>query len=244
MPEAGHNNPPSMIETATETMRDISAWMAEAPVIETEESAREAKLYLDRGKLGLKDLDDERDSKVRPLNERVKEINAQYKPIKEDLSVVVGLLGVRIAQFIAAERAKREEIAAEAARRAAEAEQRARDAEQAECESITSADSGELGVDVAASTQAANQAFRVFEKLAHQAAIADRETHVKIGGGFSRAVSLRQKETLVVTDVVIAVEDLGHTKDIDEAIIKSARAYRKLHNKLPNGVESHIREEI
>ena len=240
----GHNNPPDMTITATEVMKDLSDWMAENPVIQTEESAREGKTYLDRAKLCLKDLDDERDGKVRPLNEQVKEINGYYRSSKEDLSSVVGVLSVRITQFITAERERREEIAREAIRVASEAEIRAREAERVERDSIESANNGELGIDVAANTQTANEAFRDYEKASHQAQIAERDTKVKVGGGFSRAIGLRQKETLQVTDLASALRALGPTEDIKEAIIKSARAYRKLNGKLPDGVVSETREEI
>lgn len=242
--QQGHNNPPSMIETAGETTRDLSDWMAENPVIQSEESAREAKVFIDRGKLCLKDLDDERDGKVRPLNEKVKEINASYKPAKETLTTVVGHLGLRVAQFITAERIRREEVAQEATRVAAEAERRAREAEQRERENVESASSGELGVDLAASTQEANAAFRDFEVAARRAAIADKDTNVKIGGGFTRAISLKKKETLSVYDAQDAIRIMGATEEIKEAIIKSARAYRKLNGKLPDGVESEISEGI
>lgn len=240
----GHNNPPSMIDTAGDTTKDLSDWMAEHPVVQTEEEAREAKVFIDRGKLCLKDLDDERDGKVRPLNERVKEINASYKPAKENLTTLVGLLGIRVAQFMRDERERREKIAQEAARVAAEAEQRAREAERVEQENIASANSGELGVNLVESTEAANQAFRDFEVASRQALIADKETHVKISGGFSRAISLKKKETLSVTNGELALRSIGLTEDIQEAIIKSARAYRKLNGHLPRGVESEITEGI
>lgn len=239
----GHNQPPSMIEVTGETMRDISAWLAENVQI-TEDTAKDAKVFLDRGKLALKDLDDERDGKVRPLNEKVKEINNQYRPAKEDLSSVVGLLSVRITQFIAAERTKREEIAREAARIAEEAEQRAREAERIERESIESANSGELGIDVAAGVEAANEAFRDFEKADRALAIALKAQHVKVAGGFTRAVSLRQKETLVISSARIALDAMGVTPDIEAAILKSARAWRKATGDLPSGIEATYTEEI
>lgn len=242
--QQGHNNPPSMIEAAGETTKDISDWMAENPVIQSEESAREAKVFIDRGKLCLKDLDDERDGKVRPLNEQVKEINASYKPARETLTTLVGLLGIRVVKFMRDERERREKIAQEAARVAAEAEQRAREAERVEQENIASANSGELGVYLAASTEAANQAFRDFEVALRQALIAEKETHVKIGGGFTRALGLKKKESLSVTNGELALRSVGLTDEIAEAICKAARAYRKLHGTLPDGVESTITEGV
>ena len=233
-----------MTVTAAETMRDLSDWMAEHPVVQSMEEAREAKVYIDRGKLCIKDLEDERDGKVRPLNEQVKEINATYKAPKEALSTVVNLLADRIAEFLAAERERREEAAREAARIAQEAEQRAREAERLEQEAVESANTGELGVDVASHVLAADESFKDFERASRKAALAEKETHVKVSGGFSRAISLRQKETLIVTNPVVALNEIGMTEDIREAIVKSARAYRKLRGRLPAGVSAEFREEL
>lgn len=242
--DIGHNQPPGMIDTAAETAKDISRWMAEMPVIETEEAARDAKLLLDRGKLCIKDLEDERDGKVRPLNEQVKEINEAYKGPRTSLQTIVNILGERIVSFIRVEEQRRLAAANEAARLAAEAEERAREAERLEQDALASANSGELGVDVAAHVDAANSAFRDFEKADRAAAIAEKETHVKIGGGFSRAVSLKQKETLIVMNPVVALNEIGLTEDIREAIIKSARAYRKLRGRLPGGVSAEYTDGI
>lgn len=224
-------------------MRDISAWLSENVVI-TEESAKDAKTFLDRGKLCLKDLDDERDSKVRPLNERVKEINAGYRPAKDQLEAVLGSLSERLSDFLKEEKRKREEAAREALRIAQEAEHRAREAERLEQEAIGSASSGELGIDIAAHVVEADNAFREYGKADRALAIALKETKVKVSGGFSRAIGLRNKENLHVKNGIEALVVLGVTPDIEEAILKSARAYRKLNGKLPNGVEATYTEEI
>jgi len=239
----GHNRP-DMVSTAKETMQDISNWMSENPVIQDMETARSAKVFIDRGKLAIKDLEDERDGKVRPLNEKVAEINASYKAPKTALQAVLFELNTRTTRFIREEERKREEAAREAARIAQEAEWKAREAERLEREALESAKAGELGVDIGAHTVVADEAFREFEKAGRAAQIAERETHVKIAGGFSRAISLRQKETLIVVDASAALVELGLTEDIREAILKSARAYRKLRGKLPAGVTSEVREEL
>lgn len=240
----GGNNPPSMTETAGETMRDISAWLSEHPIIATEEDARESKVFLDRGKLALKDMDDERDGKVRPLNEQVKEINASYRPAKDQLAKVLESLTERLSNFIRDEKRKREEAAREAAKLAQEAEDRAREAERIERESIESANNGELGVDLAAHTVEADNTFREFERATRAAALAEKETKVRIGGGFSRAVGLRNKENLHVKDGFAALKVMGVTPDIAESILKSARAFRKITGDLPDGVEATYTEEI
>lgn len=243
MPGIGHNNAPSMTETAGETMRDISAWLSENVVI-TEDTAKDAKVFLDRGKLCLKDLDDERDSKVRPLNEQVREINDGYRAPKGLLERVLQELSGRLTFFIKEEKRKREEAAREASRIAEEAEQRARDAERAEQDAIGSANSGELGVDIAAHVAEADNAFREFEKATRAAAIAEKETKVKVSGGFSRSIGLKNKEKLILVNALLALQEMGTSSDVEEAILKSARAYRNATGDLPEGVESTFTEEI
>lgn len=244
MNEIGHNVPPDMTVTAAETAKDLSDWMSENPVIQSEEAAREAKVYLDRGKLCIADLEAERDAKVRPLNTRVAEIKRYYRSPKATLDRVIGELRGRLTLYVREEERKRTAAAAEARRIAEEAERTAREAEAAEQEALRSASVGELGVDVAAHVVAADDAFRDAQVTARQAAIAERESHVKIAGGFSRAVSLRKKETLIVVDPQKALAELGLTEDIREGILKSARTYRKLYNKLPHGINLEVTEEI
>ena len=235
----GHNNPPSQIETAKETMGALSDWMKECPSIDTEEAAREAKLLVDRGKLAIADLEAERDAKVRPLNEKVKEINAAYRPSREQLTTVVDALSRRLTDYLRQIEQERIE-AAQRAREAAEAaEKAAHEAEGREQEALAAGDSGELGVDVAAAVTEADQAFAGYKKAEREAQRAEREAeNVRIGGGFRRSLSLREKETLVVVDGMKAILRIGITDGITEAIIKDARAYRKLHGHLPDGVQS------
>jgi len=238
MNDIGHNQP-RMAETAKETMQSLSDWMAEHPAIEGEEAAREAKLLVDRGKLALADMEAERDAKVRPLNEKVREINAAYRPSRDQLTTVVDALSHRITEYL--RRIEQERIeAAQRAREAAEAaEKAAREAERREQEALSAGDSGELGVDVAAAVTEADQAFTDYKKAERQAQRAEREAeNVRIGGGFRRSLSLREKETLVVVDGMKAILRIGITDGITEAIIKDARAYRKLHGHLPDGVQS------
>ncbi len=234
--EIGGNNPPGMIEAINDTASDLNEWMKENPVIQSEEAAREAKLLLDRARLCVKDMEDERDGKVRPLNEQVKKINETYRGPRELMEVVGRELGNRLAAFIRSEEKKREEAAQEAQKRAAEAERIAREAERLEREAIGSADSGELGVDVKAAVVAADDSFKDFQRAAREAALAERETRVKVGGGFGRALGLRTQKTLLVLDCVKAVTELGMTGPIEEAVIKSARAFHKLHRRYPQGV--------
>lgn len=75
MHEIGHNLPPGMIDTAGEVTASLGKWLEDHPVIEGEDDAREAKVLVDRTKLCVKDLEAEREGKVKPLNLQVAKIN-------------------------------------------------------------------------------------------------------------------------------------------------------------------------
>ena len=224
-------------------MRAISDFLSENPLID-EVHAREAKLFIDRGKLAVQDLEAEREAKVKPLNQEVQQINDYYRSPRELLKKVMAELGGRLSAFLQAEERKRIAAAQEAARIAEEAERRARAAEAAEQDAIGSANSGELGVDVAAVVVEADDAFRTYQKAERQAAIAERDTKVKVGGGFGRALGLKTKETLKVVDAAKAVAAMPDNETIHEAIIKAARAYRSLHNQLPPGITSETERKV
>jgi hypothetical protein len=242
--EIGGNLPPSMSVTAGEVMRDLSSWMAEHPIIATDEEARESKVYLDRAKLCIADLEDEREKLVRPLNAEVQRINDVYRSPRTLLERVLNELKNRVSAFIRQEEEKRQRIAEEARRKAEAAELAAREAERVEQERIANISSGELGVDVAAAIEDADKAFNDYKRAERQAALAERETKVKIAGGFGRAISNRNKETLIVKDAVKAVTAMADNEGIHEAIIKAARSYRSLRNQLPPGVISETERKL
>ena len=239
----GGNRPPGAIQLAGETMTALGLWLKDNPVISNETECREAKVIRDRVELALKGIEEERDGKVRPLNEEVATINCEYhayhntnamKPGRFD--TLLSELKVRINAFFRAEEDRRH-AAAEAARRiAAEAEARARQAEEREREAAADAASGICGVDIAEAVIDADAAFATFKKADRIAAEAERDTRVRIGGGFGRTMTLRTKEVLTVADWQAAIGEMGATETIKEAIITSARAYRKMFNELPAGI--------
>lgn len=235
----GHNNPPELLELSQEVIRGISDYMAQAPVVETESEARDAKLQIDRAKLCLKDLEDERDTKVRPLNEQVAAINLCYRKPKDMLSGLLNEMSARVHRFIAVEEAKRRAIAAEKERIAREAEEAALEAERLERERLDDAANGELGVDVAEVIAAADASFEEFQRARRDATVSLKESKLRVRsvlGG--RASGLRDKEVFEVIDAIGALIEMGVNEIIKAEIIKSAKAYRKLHNKLPKGVQS------
>ena len=243
-PDIGHNQPPDMTQTASDTMQAISDWMKDHPAIEGEKEAKEAKVLIDRGRLCIKDLEDERDGKVRPLNTQVKEINNYYKGPRETLQRVLNEVEARITSFLHIEEEKRARAAEEARLAAEAAEAAARDAHRIEQERIDDARSGEVGVDVAALSRDADRAFDEYQRAERTAALLERNTKAKIAGGFSRAVSLKTVEVLTVTDPFAVLGDIGLTDDIRDAMLKSARAYRKVFGELPNGIKVETERKI
>jgi hypothetical protein len=240
----GHNAPPSAIDDARRAFKDISHFLAEIPVIETEETAREAKLVLDRGKATLGELDDARIAESKPLHEAWKACLEKYKGPTEYLTRLVDELKARLSTFLRAEEARRQAEADAKRRTAEEAIRVAREAEEAEQAAKEDASLGEVGVDVGTVIEQADTAFSAAVKADRQANVAERDAHVKLGGGFGRAAALREKETLVVEDGIAALTAIGMTVDIEAAIIKSARAYRKLKGELPAGVIAKVERAL
>lgn len=247
----GGNNPPDPIEMAENIMQLLSDWMKEHPVIQTEEDAREAKPLIDRAKAAMDELETERDRKVRPYNEEVAKINAEYKAVHNTdpkkpgtFNKIFNELKLRVAEYLRKEEQKRLAAAAEARRIQEEAERQAREAEAREREALENASAGEIGVDVAAVTQEADKAFETFERQSRFADRVERDTKVKIGGGFDSAVSLRNSETLKVDDALKAIVVIGITERIREAILTEARAYRKANGRLPEGVSATTERKL
>lgn len=237
MTNPGHNNPPSMIDTAGEVTASLNNWLTDHPVVENEDHARDAKVLLDRAKLCVKDMEAEREGKVKPLNLQVAAINDTYRQPRGLLQKVQQELLRRVTSFIAKEEVKRIKAAEEARKKAAEAERLAREAEQRERDALADAEVGAVS-DVAEAISEADEAFAEFQRQQRAASLADREAKVKVSGGFTRSLTLRNKETLVVKDAIIAINAIGLTPDIEAAILKGARAYRTLHQELPPGIDS------
>ena len=233
--EIGANNPPSAIKMARDQWKAINVFLTDHPAIVGEDDARQAKLFLDRGKAAIADLEAARKAKADPLYTAWNAVNDAFRPAKTALDKIVALVAERLTVFIKAEEARRLAEAAEARRLAEEAERIAREAEAREKEAMENASVGEI-VDVGAATEEADAAFDAFKRANRQAAIAEIDSHVKIGGGFTRAAGLRKKTTLVLDDATKAIAALGVTDDIRDGILKSARAYKALHKKLPDGV--------
>lgn len=249
-PGIGSNHPPGPIEHAQNVVDDINIWLSDHPTIESEDDARAAKPFMDRAKAALEEVESERDGKVRPLNETVDSINAKYKALhnvdkkKPGLfDKIVGELKSRVAAFMVREEQRREREAEMARQAQAKAEQAARDAEAKEAEALANAKAGEV-INVAEVTQQADDAFEEFERQSRFAARAEKDTKVKIGGGFGRTAALRDVETLHLESYSKAIKAIGPHERIAEAILSCARDYRKQHEQLPDGVTATYERKL
>jgi acyl-CoA-binding protein len=240
----GDNQPPSPIESGKVAVTDLSRFLAEHPVIQTEDEAREGKLFVDRMRATLGEIEDTRIALTKPLNDELDKINATYKSVHNTdknkpgtFDKIFNELKARLTAFAKAEEARKEALALEAKRVRDEAEREALEAEQRERDAIENARAGELGVDVTQVVVEADSRFNTFKQADRAAARAEREINTRIGGGFSgRAIGLRSKETLVLESYNRAIKAIGPNAKIEEAILSAARDYRKTHGDLPDGV--------
>jgi hypothetical protein len=85
---------------------------------------------------------------VRPLNERVREINDRYRPPRTSLETLMSELRKRLTGYAKALEADRIRKAEEAAQAAAEAERLAREAEAREQDAIEDASQGVCDIDI------------------------------------------------------------------------------------------------
>jgi hypothetical protein len=230
---------PTPLEFAKTTMEMMGRFLDDHPVIELHEEAvaKQAKSHIETARGLLSGLEDERDRKVRPLNEQVAEINGVYKKVTAPLKKVLDDIREKLTDFAKAVENERLRVAEEARRKADEAIAAAREAERLEQEARDNARQGELETGLAQRTVEADAAFADAKKANRQAAVAERETNVKIGGGLGRSMGLRTQIILTLDDPIKAIVAMGGVSDkTREAILSDARAFRKLNGSWPAGV--------
>lgn len=239
MSEIGHNRPPSLLESIALTKAAIGEYLTNHPVIVSEQDALEAKPMLDRGTSAWAELDEERKKLGKPHRDQIDRINAAYKEQLDPLERAVQILKSRISDYLRKLQAERDRLANEKAAAARKAMNDAREADMRWAETAEAAGAGEL-VDVVAAAEEADHVMKAADKLAREADRAARDAeNVRIGGGFKRAVGLRTTETLTVNDPGKALLAMGLTPKILDALISSARDYRRLRGTLPDGVISN-----
>lgn len=242
----GNNEPPTTKDHGWATYREVSGFLAESPVIQDEDTARTAKLFWDRAKLALDEMEADRDGQVRPLNTQVKAINSGFKEVSEPLGKLKDELQKRMSAWALAEE-QRKAAEAEALRAAAaEAERLAREAEAKEQEAIGNAEQGEF-TDAGDAIAEADEAFRDYKVASLAAARAERDVKGRIAGGLGRAFTVRTTRTLTIADpvkvVVALVERTGRVSErINDALLTAVRDFEKTFGVLPAGVNvEHVR---
>lgn len=234
----GHNNPPpeTAIDRAKPVFHELGEWLKANPAIMTEDESRDAADLLNRAKQAFSGMERERDGRVRPLNEEVKSINSEYRhPVWDKLT---DRLSSELTRYAKAEERKRYEAEEAARREAEEAREAARRATEAAAEAREAVEAGVCDVDLAAAIQDEHSTSQTALRAMWNARRTEGQTKVRIKGSSGRAISLRDHEILTVTDWQAAISEMGLTREIADAIIKSARAYRKLTDALPTGVEA------
>jgi hypothetical protein len=240
----GANNPPSAIDFAKESTTALSDWMKDCPVIATDDDARAAKVLVDRAKSSLESMETERDGLVRPLNTQVREINDRYRSPRTLLEKVRNSLVDRLTDY--AKHLEQDRLRkAEEARRAAEiAAQAALEAQQREQAARDDAEQGVCDIDIGEAAAETDQAIAALGRAARTVERAERDTKVRVGGGFGRVMTLRDKEILTVTDWQAAIKEIGLTDRIKEAILTEARNFRNSMGDLPSGISQTFERSL
>lgn len=239
----GHNQA-SPADLVHDTFADLGKFLAEHPVIQTEEQSKAAGLLVERTRKLFADLEDARKAEVGPLNDQVRTINNTYRIARGPVDNVLTELILRLNDYVGRENARRIREAEELRLAAEAAEMEARRAEEIEREAKQSATFGEV-TDVAAAVVEADQKFNEFQRAERAAAVAERGTTVRLPSQLGgRALSMRNKETLVLDDWKAAIECMGMKEKIRDAVLSAARDYRKVHERLPAGVSATYSRSI
>lgn len=232
----GHNNPPGPIDAAKEAMAELSEYLKETPVVQSYAEAKQAGGWVERTRIALKCMEDERTVRVAPLNEQLSTINGAYRVVREPLKKLYDVLCERITTYTRAEEAKRV-AAAEALRKAAEEKERiARAAEAEEAAAVAGAEVGEL-TDIGNATIVADAAFLDYSRTNREAQRAERGVNVRIGsvmGG--RSLSARTETILTIDDPCKLINAMGLSERTTESLKTDARAFFKETGEWPDGI--------
>lgn len=234
------NSPAPAIAYAKDALDELSKWLESHPVIQQQDEAKAGAALKERTLVAIKGAREEREGKTSPLREQLNAIFADYDLVKDKgpLERTYNELRKRLTNYATAVEAAR---IAEAERLRLEAEEReraAREAEAAEQAAIADAEVGSC-TDVAGAIEQADQAFTDFRRADKQAAIAARNVPVRFGSALGgKSQSMRTVKVLVIENVQLAIEIMGLTPKITEAILSSARDYQKEFDELPAGISA------
>lgn len=241
--QIGHNNPPPA-EVIEPTRAMLVAWLDEHPVVLTQEDANDAGAAIDRAKRTLADLEADRDAAVRPLNERVKAINAGFREARELVERLVDEVDKTVKAWIRTEEDRKRREAEEARARAAEIERIAREKMEAEEAARADAAVGVLDAGIAEAIIATDAALAEAARAKRDADRAERDAKVRVSGGIGRAMSLRTKRTLRIASLGALLKALTIPEETRDALLAAClkvltpaiKGFRAQHGRLPDGV--------
>jgi len=236
MQEQLTNNPPDQTVITQGVIAELRAWLEANPVIVDLAGAKHGAELHKRAKIAFDELEAERDGKVRPLNTQVKAINDAYTQVKSPLNRVRDELAARLEAYRRAEEARRQEEALAAMLKAEEARKAALEAEQRERAAIEEANAGVVNAGVVDAQADADAAFEQFQQADRAAKIAEKDSTVRIGTDFGRAVSARTTYTFVVEDAFAALKVMGVSEKVKDAIASAAKAWFVVKGQPPLGV--------
>ena len=234
----GHNNPPTVIESAKEAMAELAKFAEDNPVIQTFDEAKLYAGWIERTRVALQAMEDERKPIVDPLNAQLEAINKPYRLVRQPLEKLYDLVKARLTKYNNAVEAARLKEAQRLREEAEARERAARQAEADEQDAIACADVGECA-DVGGAIAQADGAFKDFQKADRAAATAERNVPVRIAsvmGG--KALSMRTTEVFIVEDACAAITAMGLSEAARQQLIKDAKRFREATGELPDGVKS------
>ncbi|MGH2342600.1 hypothetical protein ACRC7T_14085 [Segnochrobactraceae bacterium EtOH-i3] len=243
----GHNNPPPA-EVIEPTRAMLAAWLDEHPVVLTQEDANDAGVTIDRAKRTLKDLEADRDAAVRPLNERVREINTEFREAREPIERLVSEVDTAVKAWMRAEQDRRRREAEEARARQAEIERIAAEKLAAEEAARADAAAGVLDAGIADAIIDTDAALAEAARAKREADRAERDATVRVSGGIGRAMGLRTKKTLRITSLGALLKALTIPDETKDAMLAAClkvltpaiKGYRAQHGRLPDGVAEDV----
>lgn len=230
------NSASPAVEAAKDAGKELSAFLHETPVIQNFDDCKQGDAWIERTRIALATMEDERKPQADPLNAKLETINKPYRLVRQPLEKLFDELKRRVSKFKNAVEAAR---IAEANRLRAEAEAKeraAREAEAREADAIAAVDVG-VCEDVGNAIVEADASFRDFERANRQAATAEKNVPVRVAsivGG--KALSMRTKRVLVIDDPCAAVKAMWPNERIVEAIKLAARDFKDAYGELPPGV--------
>jgi hypothetical protein len=243
-PSIGHNHPPGAIQSAKGAHAELSKFAEDTPAITNFDDAKAAAGWIERTRVALQSLEDERKPQVDPLNAKLEAINKPYRLVRQPLEKLYEVVKARLTKYNNAVEAARLKEAQRLRDEAEAAERIAREAEANEANAIAGAEVGEC-TDIGGATLEADATFRSFQKAARAAATAERNVPVRIAsvmGG--KALSMRTTEVFIVEDACAAITAMGLSDLARQQLIKDAKRYREATGELPDGVKSEYQRSL